>query len=94
MDGKGRAIDNIFAERLWRSLKSEDVYIKEYEIVQDAKGGIRIYFNYYNNERQHHSLGYRTPEEVYFSGILKQADMSKSRMKPSTTKLNFAILLS
>ena len=94
MDGKGRAIDNIFAERLWRSLKYEDVYIKDYETVQDAKDGIRIYFEYYNNERQHQSLGYRTPAEVYFSGILKQTDLSKSRIKPSATKLNFAILLS
>ena len=75
-------------------MKNEDVYIKDYETVQDAKDGIRIYFEYYNNERQHQSLGYRTLAEVYFSGILKQADMSKSRIRPSTTKLNFAILLS
>jgi Zn-finger nucleic acid-binding protein len=87
-------LDNIFAERLWRLLKYEDVYIKDYETVQDAKDGIRKYFEYYNDERQHQSLGYRTPAEVFFSGVLKQTDLSYSRIKPSTTKLNFAILLS
>jgi transposase InsO family protein len=51
MDGKGRAIDNIFVERLWRSLKYEEVYLKDYETVQEAKDGIKAYFSYYNNER-------------------------------------------
>lgn len=78
MDGKGRAIDNIFAERLWRSVKYEEVYLKDYETVQEAKDGIRRYFNYYNNERQHQSLDYRTPAEVYFSGVIEQANLSKS----------------
>lgn len=82
MDGKGRAIDNIFAERLWRSLKYEEVYLKDYETVQDAKDGIKCYFEYYNNERQHQSLGYRKPAEVYFSGILEQLDLSKNRVNP------------
>jgi putative transposase len=68
MDGKGRALDNIFVERLWRSLKYEEVYLHDYETVVDAKAGIKRYFDYYNNERPHQALDYRTPAEVYFSG--------------------------
>ena len=79
MDGKGRAIDNIFVERLWRSLKYEEVYLKDYETVQEAKDGIKVYFDYYNNERPHHSLGKKTPAEVYFNGLLELADLSKNR---------------
>jgi putative transposase len=76
---KGRAIDNIFVERLWRSLKYEEVYLKEYETVQEAKIGIKTYFDYYNNERPHHSLDKKTPAEVYFKGLLELADLSKNR---------------
>jgi putative transposase len=79
MDGKGRAIDNIFVERLWRSLKYEEVYLKDYETVKEAKDGIKIYFDYYNNERPHQSLDYKTPAEVYFNGLLEQADLLKNR---------------
>ena len=79
MDGKGRAIDNIFVERLWRSLKYEEVYLKDYETVQEAKEGIKTYFAYYNNERPHQSLDYKTPAEVYFKGLLEQADLSKNK---------------
>jgi len=79
MDGKGRAIDNIFAERLWRSVKYEEVYLHDYETVQEAKDGIKRYFEYYNNERQHQSLGYRTPAEVYFEGVAEQAFLQKNR---------------
>ena len=79
MDGKGRAIDNIFVERLWRSLKYEEVYLKEYETVQEAKNGIKTYFDYYNNERPHHSLEMKTPAEVYFKGLLELADLSKNK---------------
>ena len=71
MDGKGRALDNIFVERLWRSLKYEEVYLKDYETVEEAKDGINAYFDYYNNERPHQSLGYKTPAEVYFQGLLE-----------------------
>lgn len=91
MDGKGRAIDNIFVERLWRSLKYEEVYLKDYQSVQEAKDGIRRYFEYYNNERQHQSLGYRTPADVYFSGVLNQASLG---VQPSLTQLNSLVLLS
>jgi putative transposase len=86
MDGKGRAIDNIFVERLWRSVKYEEVYLKDYETVKEAKDGIKIYFDYYNNERPHHSLDMKTPAEVYFSGLLEQADLSKN--KGHSTGLN------
>ena len=79
MDGEGRAIDNIFVERLWRSLKYEEVYLKDYENIQEAKNGIKTYFDYYNNERPHQSLDYKTPAEVYFNGLLEQADLLKNR---------------
>lgn len=66
MDGRGRAFDNIFTERLWRSLKYEEVYLKDYETVPDAKVSIDNYFNFYNNERLHSSLGNVPPAEVYY----------------------------
>lgn len=65
MDGRGRAMDNIFVERLWRTLKYEDIYLHDYRTMQDAYEGIKRYFEFYNNERQHQSLGYKTPKEVY-----------------------------
>lgn len=67
MDGKGRALDNIYVERLWRSLKYEDIYIKSYESMIELKEGIKKYFNFYNTERFHQSLGYLTPEVMYES---------------------------
>lgn len=66
MDGRGRAMDNIFTERLWRSLKYEEVYLKEYATVLEAKENIGAYFNFYNYERKHQSHNYRTPAEIYF----------------------------
>ena len=65
MDGKGRCLDNVFVERLWRSVKYEDVYLKGYERVPELEGGLRAYFGFYNTERLHQSLDYRTPAEVY-----------------------------
>lgn len=65
MDGKGRALDNIFVERLWRSLKYEDIYLKDYVSVKEAREGINKYFCFYNNERLHQSLGYRCPRDVF-----------------------------
>lgn len=67
MDGRGRALDNIFIERLWRSLKYEEVYLKEYDTVEDAYTGINNYFDLYNNRRPHQSLDYRTPREVHYT---------------------------
>ena len=61
MDGKGRCMDNIFVERLWRSLKYEEVYLNAYATVAEAKAGIGAWLDFYNIERQHQSLGYRTP---------------------------------
>lgn len=66
MDGKGRALDNIFVERLWRSVKYEDIYLKNYEAPRDAHKGLDGYFYFYNNERPHQSLNYQTPSEVHF----------------------------
>lgn len=66
MDGKNRAIDNIFTERLWRSVKYEEVYLKNYANPREAWAGLRWYFRFYNEERPHQSLDYRTPSEVYF----------------------------
>jgi putative transposase len=69
MDGKGRALDNIFVERLWRSVKYEEVYLKSYDGPRDAFDSLREYFKYYNNRRPHQSLGYKTPELVYNENI-------------------------
>lgn len=66
MDGRGRVFDNIFIERLWRTVKYEEVYIKDYQTVREAVSGLSNYFEFYNNERPHQSLNKRTPAEVYF----------------------------
>jgi len=68
MDGRGRALDNIFVERLWRSLKYEDVYLKCYSTVLDLFTGLTEYFIFYNTKRVHQALGYCTPEVVYQTG--------------------------
>ena len=65
MDGRGRVFDNIFIERLWRTLKYEEVYIHSYETVKETRESLGRYFRFYNTERLHESLGYRTPQEVY-----------------------------
>jgi putative transposase len=67
MDGRGRALDNIFVERLWRSVKYEDVYLKDYLTVPALEAGLGSYFRFYNHERPHQSLDYRTPVEVHFA---------------------------
>jgi putative transposase len=65
MDGKGRAIDNIFTERLWRTIKYEDVYLNDYVSPREARQGIDQYLAFYNHQRPHQSLGYQTPAQVY-----------------------------
>ena len=65
MDGRGRVYDNIFVERLWRSVKYEEVYLHQYQTVSEARNGLAKYFLFYNTERLHESLGYQTPYEVY-----------------------------
>lgn len=72
MDGKGRVFDNIFVERLWRTVKYEEVYLKDYTDVDDARGGLCRYFEFYNNVRLHESLGYHSPTEVYFGRLLDE----------------------
>ena len=66
MDGRGRVFDNIFVERLWRSVKYEEIFLKDYDEVRDAEQGLRNYFDFYNQERLHQSLKYRTPASVYY----------------------------
>lgn len=69
MDGRGRALDNIFTERLWRSVKYEEVYLHSYETIKEAKISIRKYFEFYNDERLHQALKYQTPNEIHHSII-------------------------
>jgi putative transposase len=66
MDGKGRWVDNVFVERLWRSVKYEDLYLHAYETVREVQVALARYFSFYNARRPHQSLGYRTPDEAYF----------------------------
>ena len=66
MDGKGRWVDNVFVERLWRSVKYEDVYLRAYETPTELRTGLRHYFTFYNTRRRHSGLGRRTPDTVYF----------------------------
>jgi len=72
MDGRGRALDNVFVERLWRSVKYERVYLHDYETVREAEQDIAAYFEFYNKERPHQSLDYQTPAEVYFDGFFER----------------------
>lgn len=66
MDGKGRWLDNVFIERLWRSVKYEEVYLRAYDTVAEARAGLRKYFGFYNSRRTHQSLDRQTPDQVYF----------------------------
>ena len=74
MDGRGRCMDNIFTERLWRTVKYEDVYIKSYATIGEAREGLNLYFPFYNKKRPHQSLNYQTPEAVYHSGSSGETD--------------------
>lgn len=67
MDGKGRALDNVFTERLWRTIKQEEVYIKEYDSPRTARRELKYYLRFYNEGRLHQALDYRTPAEVYWN---------------------------
>ncbi len=86
MDGRGRCMDNIFIERLWRSLKYEEVYLKSYETVQEAREGIGQWINFYNHERLHQSLGYRTPSAIYNNAKEKNNEQLKKQKDPTATK--------
>jgi len=69
MDGKGRALDNIIVERLWRTLKYEEIYLNDYHSMGELKLAVKKYFHFYNTERFHQSLDYATPEEIYYSAF-------------------------
>ena len=104
MDGKGHYTDNLFIERLWRSLKYEEVYLKAYTGGKEARVGIGEYFDFYNMERLHQALGYRTPAEVFINGkkTASLADLVESGKPPRLAEpteivgpaLNSAFLLS
>jgi putative transposase len=85
MDGRGRFSDNIFVERLWRSLKYEDVYLKAYQDVGQARRSIAAYFEFYNHERLHQALGYRTPRQV-FEEALQVAKLRRGRKTVNATR--------
>lgn len=67
MDGRGRALDNVFVERLWRTVKYEDIYLRDYATVPELEAGLHAYFHFYNHERLHQSLDYQTPAAVHFA---------------------------
>ena len=69
MDGRGRCMDNIFTERLWRTVKYEEVYLKEYCTIDDVRDGLSVYFPFYNTRRRHQALKNKTPAEVYSAGM-------------------------
>ena len=103
MDGKGRYLDNIFVERLWRSIKYEEVYLKAYQTVAEARTGINAYLEFYNRQRPHQALGYRTPAEVYQHGqeergaAAEEAGLPSGLVKPSAgvgDSLTLALVLS
>ena len=72
MDGKGRCLDNVFVERLWRTVKYEELYLRCYETVPELERGLVRYFRFYNEERFHQSLGYQTPAQVYRQGRIRE----------------------
>ena len=91
MDGRGRALDNIFVERLWRSVKHEDVYLRGYATVPELLLGLTEYFAFYNTQRTHQSLDYNTPDEVYRTAhgggakiVDKFSERKKSRLETKT----------
>ncbi len=86
MDGKGRCLDNIFCERLWRSLKYEDVYLRAYETTAEARMRIGQWFMFYNNERPHQSLKYRTPQQ-FFEATWACAYVDNARALPTSTQV-------
>jgi putative transposase len=67
MDGRGRCLDNIFTERLWRTVKYEEVYLKSYSTMEEAQESLKAYFHFYNHSRPHQSLNYKTPAQIYFN---------------------------
>lgn len=95
MDGRGRALDNVFTERLWRTVKYEEVYLAEYDSPRAARRGLTRYFEFYNHRRLHQALAYRTPAEVYFphASPTSERDHNNHDQKggPSTLNLPFRL---
>ena len=87
MDGKGRYSDNIFVERLWRTVKYEEVYLKAYTDGRQAKADLDAYFHFYNNQRPHQALGYRTPAEVFNGNSAQSDERSEERRWPPSRAL-------
>jgi putative transposase len=85
MDGKGRVFDNIFSERLWRTVKVEEVYLRDYQTVAEARYGLGRYFGLYNNRRLHQALGYRTPAEVYGVAVGTPVPLRAPSVPPALT---------
>ncbi len=103
MDGKGRCVGNVFIERLWRTVKYEEVYLKAYESGSEARAGLPAHFEFYNTRRPHQALGYRTPAEVYAGraesmastgAAATLADQSTGHLATAGLKLNLASDLS
>jgi putative transposase len=100
MDGKERYNDNLFIERMWRSVKYEEVYLKAYQDSRDARVGLGNYFRFYNAERPHQTLGYRTPAEVFYSTLVEATNgvmvesLSPDPLRIAGPTLNIAPILS
>jgi putative transposase len=100
MDGKGSYNDNLFIERLWRTVKYEEVYLKAYQNGQDARVGIGDYFRFYNTERPHQALGYRTPAELFISRAMETVcggvvqSLTPGTLRTAGPTLNIAPILS
>ena len=94
MDGKGRYSDNIFVERLWRSIKYEEVYLKAYQNGTEARKGIGAYLDFYNRDRPHQALEYRTPIEVFQEEQVALIAAVETSPLPAEDSLNLASSLS
>jgi len=81
MDGRGRVVDNIFNERLWRTVKYEEIYLHDYAGPRQAQQNLERYFNFYNFERPHQALEYRTPADLYFPGLPAPEDLIARKEK-------------
>ena len=92
MDSRGRAYDNIFVERLWRTVKYEEIYLKEYNNVREVKENLLRYFNFYNNDRPHQSLGYKKPKEIYHCANNQLFDGGKQLIASPVKIKNYVVL--
>jgi len=92
MDSRGRAYDNIFVERLWRTVKYEEIYLKEYNNVREVKENLLRYFNFYNNDRPHQSLGYKKPKEIYHCANNQSFDGGKQLIASPVKIKNYVVL--